>query len=95
MFSPSFKKLKLRFHLHSSVGIAIPGRNKILFLFSVVSIPFLAPTQPPIQWVKETFPQEIKRPGREADRSPPSSVDFKNDAAMPPLPNMSFWSVLN
>jgi hypothetical protein len=31
-------------------------------------------------------------PGREADHSPPSSSEVKNDGAMPPLPTPSSWS---
>jgi hypothetical protein len=36
------------------------------------------PTQPPIQWVPGIIPPYIKRPGREADHSPPSSAKIKN-----------------
>jgi hypothetical protein len=32
-------------------------------------------TQPPIEWV----PGAVKRPGSEADHSPPASVEFKED----------------
>jgi hypothetical protein len=35
----------------------------------------------------------LKRPGREADRSPPYSDEIKNVGARPPLPNMSSWRV--
>jgi hypothetical protein len=37
----------------------------------------LEPTQPPIQWVPGAFSLGIKRPGREADHSPPSSAEVK------------------
>jgi hypothetical protein len=40
----------------------------------------------PIQWVPG-----IKRQGREADRSPPSSAEVNNGGAIPPLPHMSSW----
>jgi hypothetical protein len=73
----------------SSVGITTgygldgrgsnPGRGKI-FVFSKASRPALGTTQPPIQWVPG-----VKRPGREADRSAPSSAEIKNDGAIPPL----------
>jgi hypothetical protein len=33
--------------------------------------------QPPIQWVPGTLSLGIKRPGREADHSPPSSAEVK------------------
>jgi hypothetical protein len=31
----------------------------------------------------------VKRPMREADHSPPTSAEVKNDGAIPPLPHMS------
>jgi hypothetical protein len=31
-------------------------------------------------------------PGREADHSPPSSVEVKNGGTIPPLPHMSSWN---
>jgi hypothetical protein len=34
-------------------------------------------TQPPIQWVPGALTLGVKRPGREADHSPPSSVEVK------------------
>jgi hypothetical protein len=40
--------------------------------------PVLGPTQPSIQWVPATLSLELKRPGREADHSPPSSAEVKN-----------------
>jgi hypothetical protein len=35
-------------------------------------------TQPPIQWVPGAVSLGLKRPGREADHSPPSSAKFRN-----------------
>jgi hypothetical protein len=35
------------------------------------------PTQPPIQWAQGTLSLGIKRPGREADHSPPSNAEAK------------------
>jgi len=32
-----------------------------------------------------------KRLGLEADHSPPSSAEVKNEGAIPPLPNTSSW----
>jgi hypothetical protein len=37
----------------------------------------LGPTQPPIQWVPGVLSLGAKRPGREADHSPPSSAESK------------------
>jgi hypothetical protein len=38
----------------------------------------VGPTQLPIQWNPGALPLEVKRPVREADRSPPSSAKVKN-----------------
>jgi hypothetical protein len=75
----------------SSVGIetgyglddrgSIPGRGEVI-LSSTASRPALGPTQPPIQWVTEALPLGVKRLGREADHSPPSSTEVKNGSAI-------------
>jgi hypothetical protein len=49
-----------------------------IFLFTTASRTALGPTQPPIQWVLGALSLEVKRPGREADHSPPSSAEAKN-----------------
>jgi hypothetical protein len=43
-----------------------------IFLFTIMSGSALGPTQPPIQWVLGALSLGVKRPGREADHSPPS-----------------------
>jgi hypothetical protein len=48
------------------------------FLFDAVSRPALGSTQPPIQWEPGALSFGIKRPGREANYSPPSSAEVKN-----------------
>jgi hypothetical protein len=53
-----------------------PGRVNS-FLFSTSSRPVLGSTQPPIQWVPTALSPEVKRPGREADHSPPTSAEVK------------------
>jgi hypothetical protein len=35
------------------------------------------PTQPPIQWIPGALSVTVKRPGCEADHSPPSSAEVK------------------
>jgi hypothetical protein len=47
------------------------------FFFTIASITALGPTQPPIQWVPGVFSLGVKRPGREAGHSPPSSAEVK------------------
>jgi hypothetical protein len=46
--------------------------------FTTVSRTALGPTQPPMQWVPGALSLEVKRPGREADYSPPSSAEVKS-----------------
>jgi hypothetical protein len=54
------------------VGVSNPGTVKN-FLFFTSSRPILGSTQPPIQLVPGVLSPGVKRPGREADRSPPTS----------------------
>jgi hypothetical protein len=49
-----------------------------IFLFTTASRMALGSTQPPIQWVPGALSLEVKRPGHEADHSPPSSAEVKN-----------------
>jgi hypothetical protein len=45
--------------------------------YNIVDHMILGPTQPPIQWVVGAISMGVKRPGREADHSPPSSAEVK------------------
>jgi hypothetical protein len=49
-----------------------------MFLFTTASRPALWPILPPIQWIAGALSLEVKRPGREADISLPSSAEVKN-----------------
>jgi hypothetical protein len=51
--------------------------KKDVILFSTQLITALVPTQPPIQWVLWALSLGVKRPGSEADHSPPSSAEVK------------------
>jgi hypothetical protein len=51
-----------------------PSRVKN-FLFSTSSRSALGSTQPPIHWVLWALSPGVKRPGREADHSPPTSAE--------------------
>jgi hypothetical protein len=62
-----------------------------MIFFSTAFRPALRFTQPPIQWVQEAISPCVKRQGREADHSPPSSVEVKNGGAIPPLPYVPSW----
>jgi hypothetical protein len=46
-------------------------------IFSTSSRPTLGSTQPPIEWVPEGLSPGVKRPGREADHSIPTSTEVK------------------
>jgi hypothetical protein len=48
-----------------------------IFLSTTAFRPALGPTHPPIQWVPGALSLRVKRPGREADHSPPSSAEVK------------------
>jgi hypothetical protein len=52
-------------------------------------------TQLSIQWVLEAASPGVKRKGREADHSNPSSVEIKNSGAGPPLHVCLHGIVLN
>jgi hypothetical protein len=49
-----------------------------IFLFITASRTALGPTQPPIQCVPGILSLGVKRPGSEANHSPPSSAEIKN-----------------
>jgi hypothetical protein len=49
----------------------------------------MGPAQPPIQWVLWGWFFWGKAAGYEADLSPLSSAEVKNDGAIPPLPHTS------
>jgi hypothetical protein len=62
-----------------------------IFLFSTASRLTLGATPPPIQWVPGALSPEIMWQRREADQSPPFSVESKKGGAVTPLPRMSSW----
>jgi hypothetical protein len=49
-----------------------------IFLLTPASIPAQRPTQPPVQLVPGFLFLGVKRPGREADHSPPSSAEVRS-----------------
>jgi hypothetical protein len=53
------------------VGVRVPVGSRI---FSASSRPDLGSTQPPKQWVKGSLSPGVKRQGREADHSTPTSA---------------------
>jgi hypothetical protein len=67
------------------VGVRVPVGARI---FSKSSRLALGSTQPPIQWVPGTLSPGVKRQGREADQSPPTSAEVKK---IYPLPHTPSW----
>jgi hypothetical protein len=65
-----------------------------IFLFTTVSRTALGPTQPLILWVPAALPLGVKRPGREADYSPPSSAEVKNTWNYTSSPPMRLYGVV-
>jgi hypothetical protein len=65
-----------------------------IFLFTTVSRPALGPTQPPIQWVPGVLSLGVKRLGREADHSPPSSTEVKNAWSYTSTPQIRLYGVV-
>jgi hypothetical protein len=57
--------------------------------------PALGPTKPPIQWVPEALSSGVKRPGHEADHSPPNSTEVKKTWVYTSTPTHAFMAVLN
>jgi hypothetical protein len=58
-------------------GRSSSSRSVENFLFSIAPAPALGPIQPPLQWVMGPISPRVKRPGREADYSPPTSAEVK------------------
>jgi hypothetical protein len=63
-----------------------PGREKNVH-FSMSSRPVLGPTWPPIKWVPRSLSPEVKRPGSEAEHSPPTRVEVKKTSIYAPTPH--------
>jgi hypothetical protein len=61
-----------------TTGIRSPTEEKYFFS-SVCVQTSLRHTERPIQWEQGVSPGGKARPGREADHSPPSSVEVKNE----------------
>jgi hypothetical protein len=63
-----------------------------IFLFTTASRTALEPNQPPIQWVPGALSLVVKRPGREADHSPPASAEDKNAWSYTSTPQYAFMA---
>jgi hypothetical protein len=66
-------------------------------LFSTTFRPALGPTQPFLRWAPGTLSPWVKRPGREADHSPPSNAEVKKTwiyTSTPPIRAHSLCGIL-
>jgi hypothetical protein len=83
----------------STIGVlGLDSRQGLgIFHFTALSRPALGPTQPPIQWVPEALSLGVKRPGSEADYSPPSSAEVRNArscyTSTPPIHLSFVWLI--
>jgi hypothetical protein len=84
LLSFSLLSILMPVHFRYSAGLR-PGWSGFecrqglgISLFTTMSISAVGPTLLSIQWVSESLSLEVKRPGREADHSPPSSSEIKN-----------------
>jgi len=73
------------------IAVQLPAEAGIFFLFAITSRSTLGPSQPPSQWVLGAISPEVKRPGREADHSPPSSAEVKNERSYTSIRHTSLW----
>jgi hypothetical protein len=67
-----------------------PGRVKYL-PFSTSSKLALGFNQPPVQMLARDFSPGVKRPGHEADHSPPTSARSIKCGSIHPLPHTHSW----
>jgi hypothetical protein len=68
-----------------------PGGSKN-FHFSMSSRLTRRSTQPPIQCVTGALSPEVKRPGRDADHSPPTSAEVKKTWIYSSIPPYAFMA---
>jgi hypothetical protein len=83
LFFLSLSFLLLGFNFRRGLGI---------FLFTTVSGTVLKPTQSPFQWLPGALSLRVKRPGREADHSSPSSAEVKNAGSYTSTPQYVFMA---
>jgi hypothetical protein len=72
----------------------IKTKNKQNYENVTASRMALKPTQPPIQWVPGALSVGVKRPGREADHSPPSGAEVKEYVELYPTPPIRLHGVV-
>jgi hypothetical protein len=78
--------------------IGVPGfdswRGLRIFLFTAASRTALESAQSPIQWTLGVLSLGVKRTVREADQSPPSSVEVKNEWNYTSTPQIRLYGMV-
>jgi hypothetical protein len=77
-----------------TIGGSSPGRGWEFFCVPPRPDRLWGLTQPPIQWVPGALSLGVKRPGREADHSPPSSAEVKNGRSWTSTPPIGLHGVV-
>jgi hypothetical protein len=96
------RRRRQRNELHNSYSLRLrggrprvrsssPGEGKN-FLFSASSRLDLGLTQPPIQWVQGALSPGVKRSGREAEQSSPTSAEVKKTCIYTSTPPYAFMT---
>jgi hypothetical protein len=65
--------------INHGLGYGLDGRRIVVQFPAGADLSLLALTQPLVNVYRELCPQGIKRPGREADHTPPTSVESENE----------------
>jgi hypothetical protein len=65
-----------------------------ILLFTTVSRTALGLTQPPMKWVPGALSMGVKWPEREADHSPPSSAEVRNEWSYTSIPPVRLHGVV-
>jgi hypothetical protein len=91
MIRDSSVSIATRLRVERSSRVLLPTSGLGIFLFTTASRTSLGATQPLIQWVPGVLTLEVKRPGHEADHSPPSSAEVKECVELYLHPHTSSW----
>jgi hypothetical protein len=76
--TPQVPKPTIGPHIMLCIQCYTPFSLRRIFPVTPVSGPVLDSTQPPIEWVPGALSLGVKRVGRKADHSPPTSAEVRN-----------------
>jgi hypothetical protein len=86
---PIASQTKLKNVMSWTLWVRFPAVLDFYFLHSVHTDSEVHPAS--YLMVPEALSPGVKRSVREADRSPPSNAEVKNNEAILPLPHMPYW----